>query len=175
MTLSSSSSSNVQVANLTLDSSSSSCDSSSSSSRRSGDLPALESLTIQSVSLLSRQQTCSALQPFPIPNTLKHLATPLPGQKDRHGEVVCSFTASHEGYVRDLAALEGLESLRLLGAYEGGTQIFGQMQQLSELVVGVGGALRCAGVNAGLGLCRVFWGFVTVNVGTAVRPEGSRR
>jgi hypothetical protein len=77
-----------------------------------------------------------------VPPNLKHLVTPLPGQKHQHGEVVCSLVASHEGYVRSIAALQGLQSLRLVGAYEGGTQLFGQMQQLSELVVGVGGALR---------------------------------
>jgi hypothetical protein len=77
-----------------------------------------------------------------MPPSLKYLVTPLPGQKHRHGEVVCSLAASHEGYVRDIAALPGLQSLRLVGAYEGGTQLFAQMQQLTELVVGVGGALR---------------------------------
>jgi uncharacterized protein YegP (UPF0339 family) len=77
-----------------------------------------------------------------MPPNLKHLVTPLPGQKHSNGEVVCSLAASHEGYVRDIGALRGLQSLRLTGAYEGGTQLFGQMQQLSELVVGVGGALR---------------------------------
>jgi hypothetical protein len=82
------------------------------------------------------------LQPSLIPSTLKHLSTPLPGQKHRNGQVLCSLTASHESYVKAVADLPGLQSLRLTGAYEGGTQLFAGMQQLSELVVGVGGALR---------------------------------
>jgi hypothetical protein len=113
-----------------------------SSSSSSSKNPLLESLRIESVSLLSRQQVCSALQPHFIFSSLKHLSTPLPGQKHKLGQVLCSLAASHEGYVRAIGALPGLESLRLVGAYEGGTQLFGQMQQLSELVVGVGGALR---------------------------------
>ncbi|WIA40136.1 hypothetical protein OEZ86_013537 [Tetradesmus obliquus] len=142
-----------QVAAMTTHSSSSSSSSSSStgaptstahgsSSSSSSQGPHLQSLRIDSVSLLSRQQVCSTLQPHLIPTGLTHLATPLPGQKHAAGQVLCNAAASHEGYVRAIAGLQDLKSLVLLGAYEGGTALLGGMSQLSELVVGVGGALR---------------------------------
>ncbi|WIA19853.1 hypothetical protein OEZ85_005756 [Tetradesmus obliquus] len=71
-----------------------------------------------------------------------HLQSLRIDSKHAAGQVLCNAAASHEGYVRAIAGLQDLKSLVLLGAYEGGTALLGGMSQLSELVVGVGGALR---------------------------------
>lgn len=131
-------------------------------------LTALESFTIHQVASDGQQQVCNP--PFMLPepcatassssgpscctargpdgllaplDNLKHLTTPLPGQKCKQGWVSCTLSASHDNYMRALAAgLPHLQSLRVLGGFQGDTEVFQAFGQLTKLHACVGGLLR---------------------------------
>ncbi|KAF8062992.1 hypothetical protein HT031_003831 [Scenedesmus sp. PABB004] len=109
-----------------------------------GAAPALRSLSVHAVSARGAARVCS-LGGLTLPPGLRHVATPLPGQHDAHGAVVCTLAQAHGSYVQSLAAaLPGLEALHLAGGYEGSVEALAGLRRLTELRVCVGGLLRCA-------------------------------
>lgn len=125
-------------------------------------LPALDSLTITQVLSNRQQQVCRLFLDAPeypnlnnssddsdpavvlavLPN-LKHLVTPLPGQKDPQGAICCTISASHDSYLKGLAAgAPNLHTLRILNSFQGNTEVLQSFSSLVELHVCVGGLLR---------------------------------
>lgn len=78
-----------------------------------------------------------------LPAQIIQLTTPLPGQYNKGGKVVCALNASHEGYLRDLAAgLPQLLALTVLSPYEGREEVFEGFEKLQELHCELGDAFR---------------------------------
>lgn len=132
-----------------------------------GKLARLQSLTIRQTSAASHELICnlpvgpsvnaasagaslSSSAGFREPETivmhsLKHLTTPLPGQHSEGGAVACTIEHSHNTFMQGLVALApNLESLTVVGHYQGDCQVFQEFRHLSELHVCVGGLLRSA-------------------------------
>lgn len=88
---------------------------------------------------------CQGLAPVQraiLPN-LHHLHTPLPGQHDNVGAVVCTISASHDSYLRSLAQLApALQSLTVGGPNQGDLMELRQCAHLTRLHIQIGALLR---------------------------------
>jgi hypothetical protein len=104
---------------------------------------ALRSLTIHQHPGASANKVVCDLQELQLPQHLTQLVTPLPGQYNTAGEVVCPLNKSHESYVQQLAAgLPFLKCLHITDAYEGNEVVVKSFKALQELHVELGGAFR---------------------------------
>lgn len=121
----------------------------SNSIRGGGGGYALRSLTIEHVpnTPVSKLALVGGPPKLP-PLQLTHLTTPLPGQFDSAGAVVCALNAAHANYLFELAAgLPELVQLQVLGQYEGHEGVFERFDKLQELRCELGQAFRCAGLT----------------------------
>jgi hypothetical protein len=95
--------------------------------------------------------TCDVL-PEQLPSSLRHLTTPLPGQYNRSGDVVCPLYVSHREYLQQLAVrLPHLQSLTLVGergcwAAEA-LQEFKHLRELRCKLWGLSGWVKVAAVE----------------------------